>query len=264
MTNTDIDWADIVWNPLRGCSRISEGCRNCYAEKIAGRFSGEAQPFHGFATMTPSGARWTGNVELLPDKLTEPVERRKWAKRFFAQNARKPRCFVNSMSDLFHEAVPLVSVQNLFTVMASVPEIDFLVLTKRGERMRDISDSLYPDSDDFPENVWLGVSVEDEKNEIGRISPLVHSVAATRFISYEPALGPMRPRFAGIDWIICGDDSGSGARPADWDWYRNLLAARIERKAKTKIFIKQLCLNGKRIPFEQWPSDLQVREFPNA
>lgn len=293
MTNTDIDWADIVWNPVRGCSRKSAGCYNCYAEKIAGRFSGEGQAFHGFAIITPRGARWTGKVELQSHKMTEPLQRRNWATRFLAEHGRKPRCFVNSTSDLFHEALLDVDIQNVLTIIKAVPEIDFLVLTKRAERLPSIpSDWLSP-------NLWLGVSVEDQKTADERIPNLMKAPASVRFVSYEPALGPVNfqtwmkghcehcgwpcwrqgyhdgdssivvcgrevgngSQVPGLDWIICGDESGAGSRPSAFgDWYRPVLAA--AKRPRTAVFIKQLCEQGKRIPFEKWPTDLQVRQFP--
>jgi protein gp37 len=133
---TSIEWTDTTWNPVRGCSRVSEGCRNCYAEKMAARFSKPGQPFHEFAKVVAprdrldrTGGRrdgWTGKVALVPEKLAEPLG---W---------KKPqRVFVNSMSDLFHEALPDEAIDRVFAVMALAPQHTFQVLTKRAERMRD-------------------------------------------------------------------------------------------------------------------------------
>lgn len=138
MQDTSIEWADMTWNPTRGCSRISQGCVHCYAEKITARFS-DGPAFAGFAEFRIIGgkreAHWTGKVELVEDKLLEPLSRRKWALKFAEKHGRKPRCFVNSMSDLFHENLPDKSIDRVFAIMALCPEIDFLVLTKRASRM---------------------------------------------------------------------------------------------------------------------------------
>ena len=222
MSKTSIEWTDDTWNPTRGCSRVSEGCRNCYAEGIAARFSTHANQsgdedagvFAGFAKMTSSGPRWTGKVELIESKLEEPLH---W---------KKPRrVFVNSMSDLFHEALPDDAIDRVFAVMALCPQHTFQVLTKRPERMmaylsenhgfqarrrvQDILDPVRPQAeriidqatgysaavrlhDRWPlPNVWLGVSVEDQVTADERIPLLLQTPAAVRFVSYEPALGPV-------------------------------------------------------------------------
>lgn len=224
MGKTSIEWTDTTWNPVRGCSRVSEGCRHCYAERIAGRFSGKGQRFEGFAKGKPndyhgqSGKgrtnwtwRWTGKVELIPSKLDEPLH---W---------RKPRrIFVNSMSDLFHESLPDDAIDSVFDVVARAHRHTFQVLTKRPARMLDY---LRPSScalprivslvsghepslaivlqtglrlDDKPArprwplpNVWLGVSVEDQATADERIPLLLQTPAAVRWASYEPALGPV-------------------------------------------------------------------------
>src|ERR1017187_3120358 len=124
MGKTTIEWTDKTWNPTRGCSRVSEGCTRCYAETLAARFSDTGAPFHLFAKRTPSGPRWTGKVELIESILDLPLH---W---------RKPtRVFVNSMSDLFHEALPDEAIDRVFAVMALCPQHTFQVLTKRAERM---------------------------------------------------------------------------------------------------------------------------------
>lgn len=232
--NSSIEWTDRTWNPVRGCSRVSEGCRNCYAERIAARFSrsiddipgpriGQTHDaFHGFAEPTPAGPRWTGRVELIDDKLREPLTWRTPA-----------RVFVNSMSDLFHENLLDDAIDKVFAVMALAPQHTFQVLTKRADRMHDyfaklpgmqrlariayeagmisgkvvlgqggeIAWSATPStrtierdgSWQFPAwplpNVWLGVSVEDQENADKRIPELLQTPAAVRFVSAEPLLG---------------------------------------------------------------------------
>lgn len=210
MTKSGIEWTDRSdWNPMRGCTRVSEGCRNCYAERIAGRFSAPGQPFHGFATQTESGARWTGRVELIPERLDLPL---RW---------RKPsRIFTNSAFDLFHESVPDEWIDQVFAVMALAQHHTFQVLTKRAARMRaymttprtvegaswdrwtqvamGIGYSVrrgYAGSGGVAArplpNIWLGVSAEDQKRADERIPHLLATPAAVRWVSAEPLLGPV-------------------------------------------------------------------------
>jgi len=208
-----IEWCDRSdWNPIRGCTRASEGCRNCYAEAIAARFSGPGQPWHGFAEKTASGPRWTGKVELIEDRLTLPL---KW---------RKPaKIFTNSASDLFHESVPDEWIDRVFAVMALAPQHTYQVLTKRSTRMREyVSNPATPfrvakakdalsSGNDAPEqirniasgrqwnveptitwplpNIWKGVTAEDQTRADERIPDLLATPAALRFVSIEPMLG---------------------------------------------------------------------------
>jgi len=201
MSRTSIEWTSTVnpdgsvtpgmtWNPVRGCSRVSEGCRNCYAERLAARYAGERLmgakglhpkrkpgPFAGFAQSTPSGPRWTGRVELIPSKLKEPLS---W---------RNPsRVFVNSMSDLFHEALPWGDIARVVDAIVAAKQHTFQVLTKRPQRMLDFFTELGAGLEP-PPNLWLGVSVEDQATADERIPLLLQTPAAVRFVSYEPGLG---------------------------------------------------------------------------
>lgn len=250
---TGIEWTDATWNPLRGCSRVSEGCRNCYAETVAKRFSGEGQPYAG---LIARGGQWNGQIRLAPEGLTQPL---RW---------RRPRrIFVNSMSDLFHENVPTDFIDRVFAVMASAEQHTFQVLTKRPERMRDYMLDLrtrlqdigqailhrgdgryYTDPDSvhdhavdraaqgFP-NVWLGVSVENQAAADARIPVLLETPAAVRWVSVEPLLeritfegifaNPRDPRdgtnaLEALDWVVVGGESGVDARPMHPDWVRLL------------------------------------------
>ena len=237
--NTSIEWTDSTWNPIRGCTRVSEGCRNCYAERVAARFSGPGQPYEGLAMRGP--ARWTGKVALVESALTDPL---RW---------RKPRkCFVNSMSDLFHESVPDEWIDRIFAVMALAPHITFQVLTKRPERMADYCDGLTclrgahrlaaavraaatPRSQGHSlnvirrllheggagavplPNVWLGVSVEDQATADARIPLLLQTPAAVRSVSAEPLLGPVdfgavRMTHGGRENVLRGDVSNFARR----------------------------------------------------
>lgn len=211
---TSIEWTDATWNPVRGCSRISEGCRNCYAERVAARYS-DPGPFATFAerkyTYKTDGSkvnwepRWTGKVELIEKHLADPL---KWRKA--------KRIFVNSMSDLFHENLPDEAIDRVFAVMALCPQHTFQILTKRADRMRQYVDRLAKsivhlegqarsmgctfkfhgldgrEHSILPwpiPNVWLGVSVENQQAADERIPRLLQTPAAIRFVSYEPALG---------------------------------------------------------------------------
>lgn len=211
MTASKIEWTERSdWNPIRGCTRVSEGCRHCYAEQIAGRFSDPGQAFHGFAQRTSAGGRWTGKVELVEDRLTLPL---RW---------RKPSLiFASSTSDIFHESLSDGDIDRIFAVMALAPHHRFQVLTKRAERMRAWFDRYDGAHDDncadmvskaleprlstllatrdahnrlahWPlPNVWPGVSVEDQAAADERIPHLLATPAAVRFLSCEPLLGPV-------------------------------------------------------------------------
>ena len=203
---TKIEWTDVTWNPIRGCSRVSEGCRNCYAERMAARFSDAGQPYHGLAKRTKAGPRWTGEVRIVHDDLYKPLS---W---------RKPRMvFVNSMSDLFHEKLDFWLMEVLFDVMHRAAKHQFQILTKRHERLTDISPRLK-----WSKNIWMGVSVEDENN-LDRIDALRYTGAHIKFLSLEPLLAPLpNLNLTNIDWVIVGGESGPGARPMHPDWVRDI------------------------------------------
>lgn len=230
---TGIEWTDATWNPIRGCSRVSEGCRNCYAETVAGRFSGPGLPYE---ELIAKGGQWNGNITLVPKMLDQPL---RW---------RRPRrIFVNSMSDLFHENVPFHFIDEVFYKMRAAHWHTFQVLTKRPQRMIEWADSSYNRHTDILggwdgknplPNVWLGVSVEDQKTADERIPLLLQTPAAVRWISAEPLLGPIDLWAAGmklngkldrqsgerrfIDWVVVGGESGKNARPMHPDWARSL------------------------------------------
>lgn len=194
--HSGIEWTEATWNPVTGCSKVSPGCRFCYAERLAKRLRAMGQPRYrnGFA------------VTLQPDTLTLPL---RW---------RTPRLiFVNSMSDLFHRAVPTEYIQQVFATMQEASWHSFQVLTKRAERLADVASQL-----PWPANVWMGVSVESA-DYTWRIRHLQRVPAAVRFLSVEPLLGPIRRLpLAGIRWVIVGGESGPGARPMKATWVRSL------------------------------------------
>lgn len=234
-----ISWTDATWNPVRGCSRISPGCQRCYAEDIAKRFSDPGQPFHLFAERGKPSA-WTGKVELIEEKLLEPLS---W---------RKPRLvFVNSMSDLFHEALPDEEIDRVFMTMRQAHWITFQVLTKRAARMREYMEHAPLRLGMIePPNVWLGVSVEDQQRADERIPELLQTPAAVRFVSAEPLLGPVDMKLDAwslptngerrhdLHWVIVGGDSGHGARPFNVQWARDIVAQC--KAAGVAVFVKQV------------------------
>ena len=191
-----IEWTDATWNPVTGCTKVSPGCKLCYAERLAKRLkaTGMVKYRNGF------------EVTLHPDTLQAPLQ---W---------RKPRTiFVNSMSDLFHYQVPNQFVRDVFCVMEKADWHRYQVLTKRPERVAALSHEL-----PWPQQIWLGVSVESNRY-LRRIDLLRECGAATKFLSLEPLLGPLPDlNLDGIDWVIVGGESGPGARPMEADWVRNI------------------------------------------
>lgn len=200
--SSSIEWTESTWNPVRGCTRVSEGCRFCYAERIAARFSGEGLAYEGFAKNTKTGPQWTREVRPVYSLLNEPL---KW---------KKPRhIFVNSMSDLFHEKIELNYIKEVFAVMEKAYWHKFQILTKRSSRLLEYSPEL-----PWPENVWMGVSVEDSQ-VLDRIDDLRQTKAHIKFLSLEPLIGPLaKLELNGIDWVIVGGESGPGAREMKKDW----------------------------------------------
>lgn len=299
MTNTAIEWSEKVWNPVRGCSRVSPGCQRCYAERMGGRFCGEGQHWGGFVQITNGGPRWTGRVELLPAKLDEPLRMRKPAV-----------IFVNSTSDLFHEKLADQDIEAAFDVMWRCEEHRFLILTKRHERMVQFIRQRMTDQDgdsaSIMPHIVLGVSVENQEYANKRL-PVVCELGEAGWntmVSLEPLLGPvvLPERFLRLGkrtWVIVGGESGPGARPFDVEWARTIIDQC--KRSGTCHFVKQLgslpvdssyrsglyapydkrSLDAQRalgldhvgfhlLPFHdakggnpaEWPADLRVREVP--
>lgn len=247
---TTIEWTDETWNPTVGCTRVSPGCDNCYAIRVAARHLDESH--YGLTTVPKrvtatknTAPDWTGEVRCLPDRLETPL---RW---------RKPRrVFVDSMSDLFHPAVPEAFIARVFAVMALTPQHTYQVLTKRPQRMAELLSSGWSNhgvrsfeslaehhvgdwNSDYEvhwplKNVWLGVSVENQRYADLRIPHLLATPAAVRFLSCEPLLGPVDLRGMAApawtrgmvgriaDWCIVGGESGPGARPMHPQWARDL------------------------------------------
>jgi protein gp37 len=271
-----IEWTDATWNPLRGCSRVSAGCQHCYAERVAARFSGPGMPYEGLIHASTGG--WNGKVRLVPEVLGQPWH---WVK--------PRRIFVNSMSDLFHESVPFEYIAAVFWVMSVTTRHTYQVLTKRPARMLEFfrwvadydkgcfqDDRIGDVAGENPaiqalgwtparggrggydncgpgwpyQNVWLGVSVENQETADERIPLLLQCPAEVRWLSCEPLLGPITFRWRpyaheaagedyrtyldrigsvnhleslkGIDWVVAGGESGHGARPMHPGWSQSL------------------------------------------
>ena len=211
MAISSIEWTEMTWNPLTGCNKISAGCKFCYAERMAFRLKemGVHQYRNGF------------ELTLQPQTLTQPF------------NWRAPKVvFVNSMSDLFHKDVPLEYIQKVFEVMNKTPRHTYQVLTKRADRLAEISDQL-----DWTPNIWMGVSVEAEKVS-WRIQELAKTGAKVKFLSVEPLIAPVKNLYLeNIDWVIVGGESGPKARPMKKIWV-DYVKAECERM-DVPFFFKQ-------------------------
>jgi len=211
-TESRIEWTEQTWNPVTGCTKISPGCKFCYAEVMARRLTAMGTPGYenGF------------EVTLHPERLSQPIKR------------KNPTVyFVNSMSDLFHPEVPDEFIEKVVSVMAQTPQHTYQVLTKRADRL-----PLYFSDRKVPDNVWLGVSVEDQKYGVPRILELQKVKAKTRFLSVEPLLEDVgQLNLDGIHWVIVGGESGHGARPMKESWALSVRDQCI--KAGVPFFFKQ-------------------------
>lgn len=211
-TKSAIEWTESTWNPVTGCTKVSTGCKNCYAERMAKRLQAMGQPnyVNGF------------RVTCHPRALGLPLA---WK--------RPQTVFVNSMSDLFHEQIPVSFIDEVFFTMNQARWHCFQILTKRAERLRELAPHLK-----WSANIWMGVTVEHCDN-VGRIDALLDVPSSVRFLSLEPLLGPLPDlRLSGIDWVIVGGESGPGARPMRAEWV---------------TAIRDQCLNA-NVPFffKQW------------
>ncbi|MGD0299547.1 MAG: phage Gp37/Gp68 family protein [Bryobacteraceae bacterium] len=211
MAQSTIEWTDATWNPVTGCTKISPGCKHCYAERMAKRLKmmGQVNYRNGF------------EITLQPHMLELPL---KW-------KAPK-RIFVNSMSDLFHTDVPFSYIQEVFAVMRKAHWHQYQVLTKRSERLLELSPRL-----EWAPHIWMGVSVEN-KNYVARIDDLRKTSAHVKFLSLEPLLGPLHGlNLCGMDWAIVGGESGPGARPVDPSWVTDIRNQCV--RAGVAFFFKQ-------------------------
>lgn len=264
MNRTSIEWADVTWNPITGCTPVSEGCQNCYAKRMAQRLRGrcgypEDEPFR---------------VTVHENRLKEPL---KW---------RKPRMvFVCSMGDLFHEDIDPEDIQDALWYMEQASQHTFLILTKRPDNARTYLRVFYSQRT-MPENIWFGVTAENQQRADERIPILCEIPAAVRFVSVEPMLGPVRiktlrelhegaagmnldpaffsfnninPNGLDVDWIICGGETGPGARPMHPDWVRSLRDQCQD--AEVPFFFKQMG-GPRRRPNDGLLDGREWREMP--
>ncbi|TVL97417.1 MAG: hypothetical protein CV087_22320, partial [Candidatus Brocadia sp. WS118] len=196
MSTSKIEWTGKTWNPTTGCDKVSPGCKHCYADRMAKRLQAMGQEKYR------NGFQLTAHTSELNRPHT-------WAKPTLV--------FVNSMSDLFHKDVPDDFIKRVFKVMEQTPQHTYQVLTKRSERLAQLASQLQ-----WPDNVWMGVSVENDKY-LSRIDDLRKTSAQTKFLSLEPLLGPLSNLdLTGIDWVIVGGESGPGARSMKKAWVRDL------------------------------------------
>lgn len=298
---SNIEWCTKTWPLMYGCARVSDGCTHCYAEQ---RWVPRFQANPGLKELYNSGIvdsnrNWTGKVVMLDRNLDWPLR------------IKKPeRIFVNPFSDLFHEAVPDQFIDQVFWRMAWCKQHLFMILTKRPLRMKvycngmdkldrkerairilvsggvkHFPEAIHNSGLDWPiANVALGVSVENQAMADQRIPHLLRTPATTRFISYEPALGPvdfseyLKPEKtcdghgawlceddcykSPLDQIIVGAESGKGARPMEVDWVRSIVAQC--REVGVAVFVKQFCIDGHKIPFSEFPEDLKIRQIPGG
>lgn len=291
MADSKIEWTERVWNPVRGCSIVSAGCKNCYAMKQARRFSGAGGAYEGLTQLSKNGPVWTGRARFVPEKVVEPLSWTKWPSRIF----------VNSMSDLFHDDVADAEIATVFAVMAATPFQTYQVLTKRPERMKrwfawiaDQAAYLRASIEAAPSsghaepsacvmlarevlgaaarqqpglnyelagktawplpNVWIGVSVENQKAADERLPLLLQTPAAVRWASVEPLLervyftwrlhpaNPYVPEAGGhergLDWVVVGGESGPSARPCAIEWIESVV--RQCKYHHVPVFVKQL------------------------
>jgi protein gp37 len=293
---TEISWTDKTWNPLVGCSKTSTGCKNCYAVQQAYRNEaigktmenpGRLAYYEGLTEKRGNRIEWTGTVNFVPEALEIPLKRKKPTK-----------WFVNSMSDLFHESVSDEWIDKIFAVMALTSHHTYQVLTKRPDRMRAyLSNANGADNvlvrvlrcareirSGLPlsasrglaselgwpyQNIWLGVSVENQQVADERIPILLDTPAAVRFLSCEPLLEKVdiSAFLERVSWVIVGGESGSNARPCELAWIESIVEQC--RAAGVACWVKQLGTNcrgwsssGKGDNPEHWPASIQVQQFP--
>lgn len=240
-----IEWTQSTWNPTTGCTKISSGCKHCYAETMAKRL--QAMGVRGYENGF--------GLTLLPERLTQPLKR------------KKPTIyFVNSMSDLFHEDIPESFIQRVFDSIGQSSQHQFQILTKRAQRMEQFFKTRQA-----PKNVWLGVTVENKKHGLPRVRHLQLTETGLRFLSIEPLLEDLgKINLDGIHWVIVGGESGGKARAMNIEWACSI--RKQCRAAKVPIFVKQLggywarehhSKSKKGNTLLEWPAILRVQEFPN-
>lgn len=288
MENSKIEWTDHTFNPWEGCTKVSPGCANCYAETRNARYNGGNAPNwgRGAPRRRTSEANWR-----------KPIEWNREAAEFKVEHGHRPRVFCASLADWLDDEVPIEWFVNFLEVVHATPSLDWLLLTKRPENWQSRMNAAFqfgdlkserhfdfnewlavwsqvePGDAEAPKNVWIGTTGEDQRRAEERIPHLRKIPARVRFLSCEPLLGAVnlepfgewaepqdggRLSLDGIHWVIAGGESGRGARPMHPDWARGLRDQC--RAADVSFFMKQM--GGIRKPFEEIPADLMIREFP--
>ena len=250
---TGIGWTDATWNPIGGCSIVSEGCFNCYAQALAARFaSGGNEHYRGLAEFRKGKPHWTNEIRLYDHMLDKPIH---W---------KKPRMiFVNSMSDMYHKDVPLDYIQKIFTVMNQANHHIYQILTKRSLRLALMDEHL-----DWQPHIWQGVSIENE-DTVHRIDYLRETSAHVKFLSVEPLLERIvKPDLTDIDWVIIGGESGNNARHMSPSWVMDLIddckdqGVAVFVKQMGRVWARAHSSDNKGETIEDWPAELRVREYP--
>jgi protein gp37 len=268
-----IEWTDKTWNPIIGCSKVSPACDNCYAEKMAARLALMPNAPSEYANVVNNNGTWSGGTAFVESALEKPLH---W---------RKPcRVFVGSMTDLFHPSTPREWIDKVFAIMALTPHITYQVLTKRPERMAEYCSN--PNNRSLHEmerisgerlccggfwplnNVWLGVTVENQEQADKRIPILLDTPAAVRFVSVEPMLEGINlnngDMINGLDWVICGGETGPNARPM-WEHWARALLEECEASGTPFFFKKWGSYKGRddwKIPAGEKINGQIIREFP--
>jgi len=240
-----IEWTERTWNPVTGCTKISAGCKNCYAERMAKRLKGR----YGYPADDPF------KVTLRHDRLNQPST---W---------RKPsKIFVNSMSDLFHVDVPREFISDVYTQMIEADQHTYQVLTKRAARAYRFLNVVWGwRTHPPPKHIWHGITTENQATYDDRAHAFCAASSHIKFLSCEPLLGPidLHQYLGAWDWVIVGCESGPGRRPFELGWAQSIVAQCQE--ARVPVFVKQIPINGKvsKDPLE-WPEDLRIREYPEV
>lgn len=268
MSKTRIEWSNQTWNPIVGCSKVSPGCQNCYAERMAQRLAGMGQPNY-LDVINYYDGRWNGEVAVCTQRHWDNIP-------------KSGMCFVCSMGDLFHEKVPFQFLDEVYSEMISHPNTTFQVLTKRPDRALEYYRSCIADADEHDglpcpivnaPNIWMGATCENQEWADRRLRDLYEIDPVLRFASFEPLLGPVDLKFhlglapnhedlrGLLGWIIVGCESGPGRRRCQLNWLRSIVQQ--GQAANIPVFVKQVDLNGKVVKdITKFPRDLRVREFP--
>lgn len=240
MQKSEISWTEFTWNPVTGCNKISQGCKNCYAEQIANRFWGD---------------RKFTDVQCHPKRLNQPLK------------LKKPSMiFVNSMSDLFHEKVPFEFIRQVYDIMLKTQQHKYIILTKRINRAKNFYREMNS-LNDFP-NTFLGVSISLKKDlymlgGLNNIYDYNNNILQNKIVSFEPLLENIECDLKGLSWVIIGAESGKNRRPCQIDWIENLMNQSL--KKDIPVFVKQIDLNGELLKeIDKFPSLLQIQQKPKG